>query len=160
MHYRTSAIYRDFCFRSRERKIYNFRAIFKAIDHFFSTKDVSRSGKGETGWSEGVWEKITVLFLRWVDWWWPYGTNEQTTNTRKSVPPSKQSHEDPGSEKTRPESFLEIDGGVPLKPVLLERQTAIIRRRIRKDNHPCSRNSRLISFLKNRLVYQKPSPPS
>lgn len=72
-------------------------------------------------------------------------------NDQKSVPPSKQSHESPGSEKTRPESFLEINGGLPLKPVLLERQTAIIRGRIRKDNHPCSRNSRLISFLENRL---------
>lgn len=47
--YRTSAIYRDCCFRSRERTIYNFRAFFKAIDHFFLRKDVSRSGKGETG---------------------------------------------------------------------------------------------------------------
>lgn len=70
---------------------------------------------------------------------------------QKSVPPSKQSYDNPGSEKTRPESFLEINGDVPLKPVLLERQTAIIRGRIRKDNHPCSRNSRLISFLENRL---------
>lgn len=70
---------------------------------------------------------------------------------QKSVPPSKQSHEDPGSEKTSLESFLEINGGLPLKPVLLERQTAIIRGRIRKDNHPCSRNSRLITFLENRL---------
>lgn len=47
--YRISATYRDCCFRSRERKIRNFRAIFKAIDHFFLRKDVSRSGKGETG---------------------------------------------------------------------------------------------------------------
>lgn len=70
---------------------------------------------------------------------------------QKSVPPSKQSYDNPGSEKTSLESLLEINDGVPLKPVLLERQTAIIRGRIRKDNHPCSRNSRLISFLENRL---------
>lgn len=70
---------------------------------------------------------------------------------QKSVPPSKQSYESPGSEKTRPESFLEINGGLPLKPVLLERQTAIIRERMRKDNCPFSRNSRLITFLENQL---------
>lgn len=70
---------------------------------------------------------------------------------QKSVPPSKQSHDSPGSEKTRPESFLEINDGVLPKPVLLERQTAIIRGRTRKDDYPCSRNSRLITFLKNRL---------
>lgn len=40
---------------------------------------------------------------------------------QKSVPPSKQSYESPGSEKTSLESLLEIDGGVPLKPVLLEK---------------------------------------
>lgn len=62
-------------------------------------------------------------------------------NDQKSVPPSKQSHESPDSEKTSLESLLEINGGVPLKPVLLERQTAIIRGRIRKDYYPCSRNS-------------------
>lgn len=32
-----------------------------------------------------------------------------------------------------------------------EKSTAIIRGRIRKDNHPCSCNSRLITFLENRL---------
>lgn len=70
---------------------------------------------------------------------------------QKSVPPSKQSYDNPGSEKTRPDSLLEIDGGILPKPVLLEKQTAIIRGRIKKDNYPCSRNSRLVSFLENRL---------
>lgn len=70
---------------------------------------------------------------------------------QKSVPPSKQSHESPDSEKTSLESLLEINGDVLPKPVLLEKQATIIRGRMRKDNYPCSRNSRLISFLENRL---------
>lgn len=41
---------------------------------------------------------------------------------QKSVPPSKQSHESPDSEKTSLESFLEINGDVLPKPVLLEKK--------------------------------------
>jgi len=44
---------------------------------------------------------------------------------QKSVPPSKQSHDSPASEKSSPESFLEINGGVPLKPVLLKKKTEL-----------------------------------